>query len=145
MSNPTGKKKSHQRKKPRGDKLAQPRTSDTSRYIVFIMIGLAIVGLGWLATEEHLWREFALGYLVVIAWMMNINAIHAYRGRHLAQWQQALARLPLRLAGFGTKHGKPLEGAHGSGRALRMIWVSVVGSLVILAGLFVFFFGKQIW
>jgi hypothetical protein len=53
----------------------------------------------------------------------------------MANWQRALARLPLRFAGFGTKGGKPLEGAHNASQARSMIIVSIIVSLAIIVGL----------
>ncbi|MCH8343616.1 MAG: hypothetical protein IH983_06485 [Planctomycetes bacterium] len=56
----------------------------------------------------------------------------AYQGRRLAGWQQSLARLPLRWAGYGTKEGRPLEAARGSPRAKIVLLLSIATSILII-------------
>jgi len=129
MSKHSGKTR---RRKTQGRKNEESYTSDRSRYIVFVMIGLAVTALGWLLAEPY-WSAFALGYLVLLAYLINVHAYQAYRGRSMAQWQRSLARVPLRFAGYGTRHGKPLEAAHHARRAMTTVWVSVAVSVVILA------------
>ena len=67
--------------------------------------------------------------------LARITNFGAYRGKRMANWQQALARLPLRFAGYGTKHGKPLAAAHNAAAARKMIAISIVVSVLVLAGL----------
>jgi len=129
MSKRTGK--SHRRKSP-SRKTEEPRTSDLSRYIVFIMIGLAVTALGWLLDHSY-WRAFAYGYLVLLAYQMNLCAYQAYRGKTMPQWQQSLARLPLRFGGYGRRRGKPVSAAHHARRAMTTIWISLVVSVLLLA------------
>ena len=62
----------------------------------------------------------------------NTAAISVYRGGTLPPWRQALARLPLRCAGYGTKGGKPVEAAHDAPGAKKMIIASVVFSIIAL-------------
>ncbi len=131
MSKSSGKKP---RKQSSGNASPRRVTKDRSIYLGLAFIGVILVLLVWLFTDGH-WREMTLGYLFAIAWLTNLYAFNAYAGKSLAQWQQALARLPLRCAGYGSKHGKPLEAAHRASSALRMIWTSIVISIVVLAGL----------
>ncbi|MCP3905484.1 MAG: hypothetical protein GY715_17805 [Planctomycetes bacterium] len=129
MSKTTAKKR--HRKKP-GTPPA-PRTRDRSIYLGLFIIGAAVALFAYLVFEgQPYWRHITLGYVIAMAWLMNVYAVSAYRGKHLANWQQALARIPLRFAGYGTKHGKPLEAAHGSVAARRAIIMSVVVSAAIV-------------
>jgi len=109
-------------------------TSDRAIYIGLLIIGGFIVFLGLLlsAGDGSLAGWFAFGYLLLIAWVANTAAFAAYRGRALSPWRQALARLPLRCAGFGTRGGKPLSAAHDAPAARKMVIVSVVVSIVVL-------------
>jgi hypothetical protein len=124
--------KAHRKKTTRRPE-TRPITSDRSIYIGFIIIGAAIVTIVFLLTEGGTSGEVALGYLVAMALLVNLYAIRAYRGARMVGWQKALARLPLRFAGFGSRHGKPLEAAHGAAKARTTIIISVIISLVILA------------
>jgi hypothetical protein len=56
-----------------------------------------------------------------------------YFGGRLLPWQQSLARLSLRWAGFGTKGGRPLAAAHGSRPAKIMLLLTMVTSVVVIA------------
>jgi len=127
--------KSQRKKKSPGRKPTGPITSDLSIYIGLLMIGGAIVLAALLLTEGQNWREVALGYLVLMAFFINLYALGAYRGKRLANWQQALARLPMRFAGYGTKRGKPLAAAHNAAAARKAIAISIIVSVIILIGL----------
>jgi len=127
--------KSHRKKKSTGRAPTGPNTSDLSIYIGLLIIGGAIALAASLLTEAENWREVALGYLVLMAILVNLYAVSAYHGKRMANWQQALARLPLRFAGFGTKHGKPLAAAHNAAAARKMISISIVVSVIVLVGL----------
>jgi len=108
-------------------------TSDRVIYGGLILIGLFATVLATLLTEH--WREPLLFYLAIIAYLMCAATWAIYRGRHLPNWQQALARIPLRTVGYGTKNGKPLEAAHDQ-PAVKKAWLaSLMISLGILAGL----------
>jgi hypothetical protein len=127
--------KSHRKKKSTGRTPTGPNTSDLSICIGLLIIGGAIVLGAYLLTAGENWREVAFGYLVLMAILINVYAVGAYHGKRMANWQQALARLPLRFAGFGTRHGKPLAAAHNAPGARKMIGISIVVSLLILIGL----------
>ena len=107
-------------------------TSDRSIYFGLTIIGGMIVLLSALITAGMYWREFTLGYIIVMAFLINLFAIAAYRGKHMANWKMALARLPLHFAGYGSKHGKPIEAAHGSPSARRAIVLSIIISIIVL-------------
>ena len=96
------------------------------------MIGIFAAVLAIPLTGGEYWREVALAYLVIMTAFINLFARQAYLGRQLAPWQQALARLPLRPAGYGTRGGKPLEAAHGHAAARRALLISAVVSVVAL-------------
>jgi hypothetical protein len=81
---------------------------------------------------------FAMAYIVLVAWLTNAAAIAVYRGRSLPPWRQALARLPLRFAGYGTKGGKPVEAAHDQPIAKTVIIASLVITVVLLVVLALF-------
>ena len=50
----------------------------------------------------------------------------------MPHWRQALARLPLRVVGYGRRGGKPLEAARGHVEAKTMLLVSIATSVVII-------------
>jgi hypothetical protein len=133
MSKPSAK--SQRKKRSPGRKPTGPTTSDLSIYIGLLMIGGAIVLGAYLLTTGAYWREVALGYLALMAFFINLYALGAYHGKRMANWQQALARLPLRFVGYGTRHGKPLAAAHNAAAARKMIGISMVASVIILIGL----------
>lgn len=116
---------------------ASTQTSDGAVYFVLAIIGLAIVAVAFLLEEGRgqLVGPVTVGYCAVMGWFAHISAWGAYRGRRMPNWRQALARLPLRCAGFGTKAGKPLEAAHNAPAAKTTILVSGVVTLVIFGAL----------
>ncbi len=142
MSRSSGKK--HRRKDSRS-RPAQSRISDRSIYGALIIIGLAVVALGFLQTTGKHWQEVLLGYLLIVMALVNMSAFNAYIGRQQAAWQRALARLPLQCVRYGTKHGKPIEAAHNSPRARNMVIISILFSLIVLTGLTLLLFRKQIF
>ena len=124
--------KSQRKKKALARRPTGSTTSDLSIYIGLLMIGGAVVIGALLLTEGQHWREVALAYLVLMAFLVNLYAFGAYQGKRLANWQQALARLPLRWVGYGTKRGKPLTAAHDAPAARKMLIVSIIVSVLIL-------------
>lgn len=126
---------SRQRKKGGGSTRTQARARDRTIYLGLLIIGAAIVAAAFLLDTERVGfaRYATLAYLAAMAWLTNLYAIRALRGRPLARWQQALARLPLRCVGYGSRGGKPLEAAHDSPAAKKMIGLSILCSVVLLA------------
>jgi hypothetical protein len=104
---------------------------DSAIYGGLILIGLFVALLAIPLFQGH-WREALLAYLVLMAALINFYAWRSYRSQHLAHWQKALARLPLRFAGYGTRGGKPLEAAHGQPAVRRAIVISIVVCIVVL-------------
>ncbi len=87
--------------------------------------------LWWIADQDS-WRSGLIGYIIALAFLVNLNGWRAYLGRHLSGWQQALARLPLRCVGYGTKGGRPIEAAHGAPSVQMILFVSLAASAVII-------------
>lgn len=126
-------------------KAARSDANDKAIYLSFIIIGIAVAGLAFLFSPPN-WGAVTLGYLAAVAWLVNLYAYRIYRGEHLAGWQCALARLPLRCAGFGRRHGKPVEAAHDVPKARSMILTSIavsVAAIVLLS--FVLIPGLRAW
>jgi hypothetical protein len=84
---------------------------------------------------EEAWKHGLLVYVIVVLALVNLYTWRVYFGGRLARWQQSLARLSLRWAGFGTRGGRPLEAAHGSRRAGVMLILTMVTSVVIIVAL----------
>jgi hypothetical protein len=133
MSKPSSSSK----KKQREDIRARRPASDRTVYAALIIIGTFAVLLAIPLTGGKQVGAIAVGYVAAMAWLVNQNAFRAYRGMHLANWQAALARLPLRCAGFGAKGHKPLEAAKGQPAARTWLMVSIVVSILLVLGLLV--------
>lgn len=118
-------------------KVAAPRrpTTDRAIYLGILIIGFFFVLLASLFWELDYWAIFTIVYLAFIAYLVNFYTFQVYRGSRLANWQQALARVPLRFVGYGTKGGKPLEAAHDHSETLRALTLCVVVSLAILGAM----------
>ncbi len=113
-------------------KRASRRTvPDGGVYIAFVIGGAFAMLLWWIADRDS-WKSGLIGYLIALAFLVNLNGWRAYRGRHLSGWQQALARLPLRCVGYGAKGGRPIETAHGAPNARMILFVSLAVSAVII-------------
>jgi hypothetical protein len=134
MSKSTARHRQDQRKVHRGPGQSSSR-NDSGIYVGFVLLALAITGAAWLLTEGRYAGTTALGYLIAMAWLTNHYAVYAYRGRRLARWQAALARLPLRCVGYGPRRGRPLEACRGQPDAKMMIFVSIAFSVVAIVGL----------
>jgi hypothetical protein len=107
-------------------------TSDKVIYSGLALIGFFVCAIGSIIFEEQ-WRWMAVGYVALIAYLVNINVWHVYRGRHLGNLPSSLARIPLRFVGYGSKGGKPLEAAHDHASTLKAFFVSVIVSLLMVA------------
>ena len=129
--------KSARKGHPRTARTTDTRTVDGGVYIGLVMIGVFGIGLFSILSSGNAdaWRHGLLGYVIAVAFLVNLYAWRVCAGRTLAGWQQSLARLPLRCAGFGTRGGKPLAAAHGSDRAKMMLFVSIATSAVVIVGL----------
>ncbi|UCD74526.1 MAG: hypothetical protein JSV91_12150 [Phycisphaerales bacterium] len=136
MSKPSAKKSRQRRRKRSGPPQIKPvhPASDRTIYAGLILIGLFFVLLASLATGGH-WELYTILYLALLAWFVNYYAALVYRGAHMANWKQAMARLPLRFVGYGTKGGKPLEAAHGHREVRNVLVLSIVISIAVIVGL----------
>ncbi len=130
-------RKSTRQGHPRTTRTAGTGTLDGGVYIGLVMIGVFGIGLFSILSSENAdaWKQGVLGYVIAVAFLVNLYTWRVCAGKTLAGWQQSLARLPLRCAGFGTRGGKPLAAAHGSDRAKMMLFVSIATSAVVIVGL----------
>lgn len=126
--------KHQQRKSSGGPAATAPRIADYQIYVGLLLILALAVFFTFLVVGGHL-GPIVFGYTIGLAVLINLSAYRACAGRALAPWQQALARIPLRFAGYGTKHGRPLAAAHDAPAARRALLASIIVSLIILAGL----------
>lgn len=129
----------HKRKTSRVSDARTQVAPDRAVYTGFIMIGVFIILLSVPLTQGALWRHAVLLYLGLMAIFINRAAWRAYAGRRQFAWQASLARIPLRCVGYGVKGGKPIEAAHGKPEVRRIVLISIVFSIVLLAGLTVLF------
>ena len=124
--------KSHHHKPP-------PRSSpnlDGGVYIGILMIGAFGIWLFTIVSDSaDAWKHGLLGYIIAVAFLVNLSAWQVCAGRTIVGWKQSLARLPLRCVGYGTRGGKPLAAAHGSDRAKMMLFVSIATSFVAVLAL----------
>ncbi len=118
-------------KKSSTSRPARRAVPDGGVYIAFVLGG-AFAMLLWLIASPGTWRSGLIGYIIALAFLVNLNGWRAYRGRHLSGWQLALARLPLRCVGYGTKGGRPIEAAHGAPSVQMILFVSLATSAVII-------------
>jgi hypothetical protein len=129
MSRPSAKKQ-----RTRSEKSKQ--TPDSTIYIAVLVIVAFVLLLGALFTDGVYVKHILAICAGIFAVMVNYAAWLAYKGKHdMSGMQKALARLPLRCAGYGSKGGKPVEAAHDQPQARSMITASVVVSIVAVAAL----------
>jgi hypothetical protein len=109
--------------------------SDHAIYLGVAVIGLFTTILAWLFTDGRLWGAIGLVYVALVFYLINFYTFQAYRGKHLGNVSGALARVPLRFVGYGTKEGKPLEAAHDHPETRNALLLCLLICLVVLAGL----------
>lgn len=123
--------KSHSRK--HSPSIAAKRSVIPDGGIYTFIVGIGVIGLVfWYASSENDWQYGLVGYLILIAFLVNVNAWKACRGHHLSSLQQSLARLPLRCAGYGVKGGKPIEAAKGHQGAKTIVLLSIAFSVAVI-------------
>ena len=132
MTRSSKSRRARRRKPSRGDD--GPPSRDAAVYMSLLLVGGFGVGLAFLLTGGDLWRHATIGYVALIAALINMFAIRAYFGGRLMRWQQSLARVTLRLGGYGRKGGKPLSAAHGQPDARTALLVGLVICIVVVAG-----------
>jgi hypothetical protein len=106
---------------------------DGAVYIGLIMIGAFGIWL-WtiVAPGPDAWKHALLVYVILVLALINLYTWRVYFGARLANWQQSLARLSLRWAGYGTRGGRPLAAAHGSRPAGIMLMLTMATSVAII-------------
>lgn len=123
--------KSHPKKRAPSNTAKRSVIPDGGIYTFIVGVG-AIGMVFWWATSRDDWQYGLVGYLIVIAVLVNLNAWKACQGQHLSSWQQSLARLPLRCAGYGTKTGRPIEAAKSHQGAKTMVLISMAFSVAVI-------------
>lgn len=113
----------------------QRKTSERAIYMGAVIVGFFAVMLASLFMGLEYWPVLSVAYLALIAYIIAFGAWQVYRGKHLAHWHQAMAKLPLRFVGYGTKEGRPLDAAHDHPEVFKALSIFVIVSLIILAGL----------
>ncbi len=127
--------KSHAKPKHHKHKPVRPaqRDNDVAVYVGLFMIGLfsvALIGV-WYGT----WQIPTVGYIIAICFLVNLYGWRAYLGSTLAGWQRSLAKIPLRFAGYGTRHGHALAAAKHQSQARMVLFVCLAVSVVIICGI----------
>ncbi|MHC4429870.1 MAG: hypothetical protein ACYS0D_14915 [Planctomycetota bacterium] len=122
----------HPKKHAKRPTATRPDLPDGAVYIGVAMIGVFAIALWYLVSRET-WKHGIIGYLIAVAFLLNLYTWRACAGRPLIRWQRSLAKLPLRWVGYGTRGGKPLDAAHGSPRARAMLFVSIATCAAIIA------------
>ena len=107
--------------------------SDRTIYLITGLVGLFGTGIAWLLTDN--WRVPLWLYVTGVAYVINSATLAIYRGKHIINWQQAMAKIPLRLVGYGTKEGKPLEAAHDQPNTRNALLTCLIVSLLIVVGM----------
>ncbi len=114
----------------------RPGPPDGAVYIGVVMVGIFGVWLWAIAVPgPENWKHGLMGYAIAVVALVNFTAWRICMGGHVAPWQQSLARLVLRWAGYGTAGGRPLDAAHGSARAKTVLFISLGVSAAALAAL----------
>ena len=98
-----------------------------------VVVGFFAVTLASLFMGMEYWPVLTLAYLAMIAYIITYDVWQVYRGKHLANWHQAMAKIPLRFVGYGTKEGKPLEAAHDHPEVFKALTIFAVSTLVVIA------------
>lgn len=101
------------------------------------MIGVFALVIGFLISPDN-FRTTLVGFLIAAFGLINVYAWRAFLGSTQANWQNALARIPLRFAGYGVKGGKPVEAAAGASdaRSALLVFLAVSVVVVVVASVF---------
>ena len=118
-------------------------TSDRAIYIGAIVIGFFFTVIAGLLLDSH-WREPLIIYVAGVSYLTVLATFAIYRGKHIPNWQQAMAKIPLRFVGYGKKGGKPLETAHGQANTRNALLMCMVVSLIFV-GLLVVMLRPFMW
>jgi len=128
--------KSASRKKggrlPRADRPAIP---DRAFYVSFVLVTAFIAFLAMITIDPGAWRYALIICAACFVITANYYAWQTCRGARLSGLKAALARVPLRPAGYGTRHGRPIGAAHDRPEAKQALAVSAIVSVVLLGAL----------
>ena len=127
-------RRSSTRRKAKSHGPVRKPTNDAAVYLSLVMIGGFVVILAWLLLNETVhWTHVLVGYVIAIVVLINVYAWQAVFGKHQQGWQEALARVPLRIAGYGTKKGKPITAAKGQQDARTTLMLFGAGCVLLVA------------
>lgn len=129
MSHPHNERQ-HHKKKPVRNEATNPMP-DGAVYIGLLLIGVFAVLVISIVFNVP-WQQLAIGYVLALIFLVNLYAWRVYLGHEIAPWSQALARIPLRFAGFGTREGRPLTAAKGEQRAATILWLCLALSAMAM-------------
>jgi hypothetical protein len=127
--------KSGSRKHPPRAPAPRAGAPDGAVYIGVIMIAAFAVWMWTIVSGPDSWQPALLVCTTIVLALVNLYTWRVYFGARLAPWQQSLARLSLRWAGYGTRKGRPLEAAHGSRPAKIMLILTMATSVVVIVAL----------
>lgn len=126
----------HHRHGERRPKPARQPISDRVVYLLAVLIGFFSVIIAGLLTADaarNYWPYFTLFYLALLLYGINTAGWRIYAAKHIPDWQQSLAKLPLTLAGYGSRSGKALEAAHGQAAVRKTLILFGIGSVIVFA------------
>jgi len=129
----TRSSKSRRGRRKKSGKTDQALRRDGAVYWSVLLIGVFVVALAFLLSEGAFVPHVAIGFVALLAVLINAFALRAFLGGRLMGWQQSLARVTLRPVGYGRKGGKPLTAAHGQPEVRNALIVSIVISLLVIA------------
>ncbi len=76
--------KGRSKKNPTG-RPARRTVPDGGVYNAFVLGGSFAMLLWWIAYRDS-WKSGLIGYIIALAFLVNLNGWRAYRGRHLSGW-----------------------------------------------------------
>lgn len=126
--------KSDRKNKVAVQKRAQQRENDRGVYATILMVGAFGLFL-WFLISADTFPHAVVGYVLCVLGMTTFFTWKACRGIELSMWQRALAKVPLRFVGYGTKGGKPVTAAHSQQDAMMAFYLTLALSVVIVLAL----------
>ncbi len=107
------------------------KAPDRTIYLGLALIGAFALAIGFLISPDN-FRTTIVGFLIAAFGLVNFYSWRAFLGASQANWQNALARIPLRFAGYGVRGGKPVEAAAGAADARSVLLVFLAVSIIIV-------------
>jgi len=107
---------------------------DQAVYVTIVIGGAFLVVVVTLLDIGPTWGMTTVALLALVGLGAIVQAKRLHGGAKVVGWRRSLARLPLRLGGFGVRGRRPLGAAAGDPRAVRsVVLFAVVGVLVLAA------------